>query len=356
MKAQFAIPLVLPLAAANHPPSPAYQTLPSLREQASLIDTWTSIRRSNIPSILSSRNVSAWLVSQREYAEDTIFWPLKSATQFSARRRTTYLFLANGESYEWIDNTEKVWEELNDALKREDPETIVIDAHGELAFAGGLHAGERDVIEANLDSKWVERFVVDPMVPITYAGTQITERLPWYGSLQETAWAIISTAFSSVVIEPGKTTTTDVEWWMRELIQALNYTTWFQPSVSIIDETFPWTDGRTIQHGDMLHVDFGVTALGMNTDTQHLAYVLPPGKKEVPQGLKDGLKKANRLQDLVKENMKPGMTGNEMLKASRKQMQKEGIEGKVYCHAIGDWGHSAGAVIGKLAYMIFDSY
>ena len=338
---------VASLVAAKDTSSPAYQILPPLREQASLVNSWTSIRRSNIPSMLKSHNVSAWLISQREYAEDTIFWPLKSATQFSARRRTTTLFLASGETHEWIDNTEKVWDELNEVFEREDPETIVVNAHGELAFAGGLHAGERDVIQASLASKWVDRFVVDPMVPISYAGTQILERLPWYKSLQETAWAIISTAFSSAVISPGTTTTADVEWWMREQIQALNYTTWFQPSVSIIDEAFPWTEERAIAFGDMLHVDFGVTALGMNTDTQHLAYVLPPKDKEVPQGLKDGLATANRLQDLVKENMKPGMTGNEILKASRQQMEKEGIEGKVYCHAIGDWGHSAGAVIGK---------
>jgi hypothetical protein len=287
MKLQTFLFLGLPLATAQHPPSPSYQTLPSLRDQATLINNWTSIRRATIPSILTEHNVSAWLISQREYAEDTIFWPLSWAYQFSARRRTTNLFLANGESYEWIDNTEKLWEELNDVLEREDPQTIVINAHGELAFAGGLHAGERDVIETNLDAKWVERFVIEPMVPITYAGRQITDRLSWYRSLQETAWAIISTAFSSAVVVPGKTTTSDVEWWMRGQIQALNYTTWFHPSVSIIDESFPWENERAIQYGDMLHVDFGVTALGMNTDTQHLAYVLPPGGKEVPQSLKD---------------------------------------------------------------------
>jgi hypothetical protein len=36
----------------------------------------------------------------------------------------------------------------------------------------------------------------------------------------------------------------------------------------------------------MLHVAFGVTALGLNTDTQHLVYVLS-GEKDVPQGYKD---------------------------------------------------------------------
>jgi hypothetical protein len=44
--------------------------------------------------------------------------------------------------------------------------------------------------------------------------------------------------------------------------------------------------------------------------------------------------------------MKLGRTGNEILKESLQQMRKEGLEGKVYCHPIGDWGHSAGTLIG----------
>jgi hypothetical protein len=134
----------------------------------------------------------------------------------------------------------------------------------------------------------------------------------------------------------------------------MNYTTWFHPAVSVIDENF-WdlasakgSDGRTIHYGDLLHVDFGLTALGMNTDTQHLAYVLHPGDTDdtVPQGLQDGLRKGNQAQDIVKQNMKVGRTGNEVLKASLEDMQNEGIDGRVYCHPIGDWGHSAGTLIG----------
>lgn len=154
---------------------------------------------------------------------------------------------------------------------------------------------------------------------------------------------------------------------MREKIQSLNYTTWFQPSVYILTgEGFPVAatqhhphqpsllddpraPDRPIQFGDLIHTDFGVTALGLNTDTQHLGYVLYPGETEadVPKGMLEGLRKVNRLQDIVKSNMKIGLTGNEILKASRGQMRSEGIEGKIYCHATGEWGHSAGTVIGQ---------
>lgn len=152
-----------------------------------------------------------------------------------------------------------------------------------------------------------------------------------------------------------------MEWWLRDKVQSLNYTTWFQPDVSIIKPDSPI--GQTslsatpnphkpepsiINYGDMLHVDFGVTALGMNTDTQHLAYVLHPGQTavDIPQGLKDGLAKANRLQDILIENMAVGQTGNDILAAALKQMRGEGIEGRIYSHPIGDWGHSAGTLIG----------
>lgn len=145
---------------------------------------------------------------------------------------------------------------------------------------------------------------------------------------------------------------------MREKVQALNYTTWFQPSVFIVNnDDFPalavddpHAPDRPINYGDLIHTDFGVSALGLNTDTQHLGYVLHPGETEadVPPSMLDGLAKVNRLQDIVKENMRIGLTGDDILDASRKQMSAEGIEGKIYCHATGEWGHSAGTVIGEL--------
>jgi hypothetical protein len=139
---------------------------------------------------------------------------------------------------------------------------------------------------------------------------------------------------------------------MRSKIQELNYTTWFQPSVSVLNGGDPFENVTAqldrIQFGDVLHVDFGVTAMGLNTDTQHLGYVLYPGESEsdVPQSLVDGLKNANRVQDIVKSNMKIGVSGNDILKSCLKQMEGEGITGRIYSHPIGDLGHSAGTLVG----------
>lgn len=110
-----------------------------------------------------------------------------------------------------------------------------------------------------------------------------------------------------------------------------------------------------IQEGDLLHIDWGITAMGMNTDTQHLSYVLRSGETDAPDGLKAGLRKANRMQEIALEELRPGLTGNQVLQRCLDRMKSEGIEGQMYSHPIGDWGHDAGAVVGKEGlYLRFD--
>ncbi len=101
-----------------------------------------------------------------------------------------------------------------------------------------------------------------------------------------------------------------------------------------------------IRRGDVLHCDFGITALGLNTDTQHMGYVLREGETDAPPGLTRALTVSNRLQDILLSQMKPGRTGNEVLKAALDQMRAEGIDGSIYTHPIGDFGHAAGPLIG----------
>ena len=148
------------------------------------------------------------------------------------------------------------------------------------------------------------------------------------------------------------TVSQDVEWWFREKMLSLNVSTWNHPRVSVITpESFPGWSGTqdVIQEGDLLHVDFGITAMGMNTDVQHVAYVLRTSQNETDAlpGLKVGMQKANRMQAIVLENMKAGKTGNEVLVECLDQMKAEGIRGQIYSHPIGDWGHAPGAVMGE---------
>jgi len=203
--------LLLPSDATTSGPSPQYVALPPLREQAAIQDSWTAERLARVPSLLRKYNVDAWLMSQKEYAEDTVFWSQKSAKQFSARRRTTKLFLAEsahgGTYHSWVDNTLAVWKNLVEVLEAGNVSSIAVNIDADIAFTSGLHAGEYATIVKQLGLEWSEKLVNVPMLGVEYVATHPESKLEWYRKLQETAWAMISEAFSERVITPGKTST-----------------------------------------------------------------------------------------------------------------------------------------------------
>lgn len=177
-----------------------------------------------------------------------------------------------------------------------------------------------------------------------------------YPQICRIAHDIIAEAFSNKVIQPGVTTTDDVVWWMREKVRELKLVTWFHPTVSVqrkdpesIDHLRSFSSRpqkNVILPGDLLHVDFGITYLRLNTDTQQHAYVLKPGETDAPEYLKKALQRGNRLQDIFTSKFEEGKTGNAVLKESREQAMAEGIKPSIYTHPIGYHGHAAGTTLG----------
>ena len=140
---------------------------------------------------------------------------------------------------------------------------------------------------------------------------------------------------------------------MRQRVNDLGLGTWFHPSVEVQRRgVTPEQLGENpvIERGDVLHCDFGITALRLNTDTQHMGYVLREGETSVPAGLQRALERSNRLQDIVMAELRPGRTGNEILRSARARMRAEGIDGTIYSHPIGLNGHGAGPLIGLWDY------
>ena len=101
-----------------------------------------------------------------------------------------------------------------------------------------------------------------------------------------------------------------------------------------------------IQPGDLLWTDFGITYLRLNTDTQEHAYVLKPGEKDAPAGLKAGLKAVNGVQDALLSSFKANASGNSILAAALKKAKDNGLEPSIYSHPLGFHGHAAGSSIG----------
>ena len=348
--------------------------LPSLREQAKIGQEWLKARLERVlPNLMREHKVQMWIISMREYNEDPVFSSLVSPTSFSARRRTIIVFYDRGPDkgverlslggssqgglyVAYRDTTMKnaelwgdaQWKLLSKVVKERDPRTISVDISHMHAFSDGLSAGEWEQLQKALGPKYLKRVVRAERLPLDYISIRIPEMLPVYREMMETVHAIIGEAFSNKVITPGKTSTQDVVWWMRQKLQELGLTTWFQPTVDIQRRGADLSKDPdpVIQRGDVLHCDFGATGLRLNTDTQHMAYVLNQGETDVPAGIKNTLAKSNRLQDIVLGAMQLGRTGNQVLAIALEQMKAEGISGSVYSHPIGEHGHGAGPLIG----------
>ena len=377
--------LVLAALLLQTPPGPALtatatRPLGTLREQAALQQQWLQYRLDSVlPRLMRQNGVDMWIVAMREYNEDPVFWSLVSPTTLFARRRTIYVFTDRGaprgverlalgggsqggvyEAYVARDTVDPSigrrpelvgqgqWDLLTRLVRERDPKAIAVDISYTHAFSDGLSAGEWELLSRALPPGYLARVVRPERLPLDYQAIRAPGMLPVYRRMMEVVWAIIDTAFSNTVITPGKTTTDDVVWWMRQRVNDLGLGTWFHTDVDVQRRGQDLSSAVTvvIQRGDVLHCDFGITALGLNTDTQHMGYVLREGEQDVPQGLQRALLNSNRLQDVLLAAMRPRRTGNQVLASALSAMRAQGINGTIYTHPIGDRGHGAGPLIG----------
>ena len=381
--------LLLAVAVADlgaQAPADAQRPFGTLREQAVRQQTWLQQRLDSIlPGLMREYGIDMWVVPMREYNEDPVFSALVSPTTFAARRRTIYVFFDRGPAkgverialggssqgglYDAVRSTKQVsaavggrqaelwgdqqWKVLKDVIEVRKPRVIGIDMSRTFAFADGLSAGEYEGMREALGPKWVKRFKRAEGLPIDLIAARLPDEQRFFHDLAELTWAVIDTMFSDRIVTPGTTRTSDLVWYFRQRVNDFGLGTWFQPSVDLqrrgaTDEQLG--DDPVIQRGDVLHCDVGITALRLNTDIQHLAYVLREGETAAPAGLLSALTRSNRLQDIMMEEIRPGRSGNQILARARGRMTGEGIDGTIYSHPIGLNGHGAGPLIGLWDY------
>jgi Xaa-Pro aminopeptidase len=390
--------LVVVAAGAFAPPAMAQATpqrpFGTLREQAAMQQDWLRKRLDTfLPALMRKHGIDMWVVPMREYNEDPVFPAIVSPETFFARRRTIYVFvdtcaatgappaatcvkrialggtsqggvfdarrstrpasaaIGRGQQAElWGDDQ---WQALKKVIEECNPRVIGIDRSTVFAFSDGLSSGELKGMSAALGEKWSSRFRDAEGLPLELIAIRLPEEEAFFTKMQELVWSMTQEMFSSRTITPGKTRTSDLVWWWRQRVNDLGLGTWFQPSIEVqrqgVTEEKLGED-PVIERGDVLHCDVGITVARLNTDTQHMAYVLREGEADAPEGLRRALANANALQDFTMEEIRPGRTGNEILAAVFARMKARGITGSLYSHPIGLNGHGAGPLIGLWDY------
>ena len=364
-------------AAANEPgQDPAMPDILSLREQAAVRDDWLTQRLDTVvPMLMRREGIDLWLLIAREYNEDPVVATLLPATWMAARRRTVLIFFDRGG----VEGVEKLsvsryavgehfqaawspqdqpdqWQRVAELIAERNPRQIALNRSALFALADGLSAAEEKTLISSIGPDYAGRLVSAENLALGWLETRIPEEMTVYPTIVRIAHAIIAEGLSEQVITPGITRIEEVAWWYRERIRALGLDTWFHPGVSLQragsgtgrPAARPADDGGSllILPGDLLHVDLGITYLGLNTDTQHHAYVLRPGETAAPAGLKAGMAAANQVQDILLRHFKAALTGNQLLARVRGEAIAAGLDPTIYSHPIGFHGHGAGPSIG----------
>ena len=328
-----------------------------------------------LPQLMDEANLDMWLLISREYNEDPVLKTMLPARWLNARRRTMILFYRNkqqntieriavarydiGKSIKSAWNKElepNQWKALSAIITERNPTKIGINYSKHFALADGLVKTDYEELVENLPDSLTSKLVSAEKLAIAWLETRTEKEMKLFKKLVKTTHDIIDVAFSEKVIEPGKTTTEDVVWFLRQTVTDMGLETWFHPTIDIQrtnqelqSHIYSFTKGdkdKIIQKGDLLHCDFGITYIGLNTDCQQHAYVLKDNETSVPEYLASAFKKGNRLQDILTTTMQEGKTGNEILLSSLSTAKKEGLRPSIYTHPLGKYGHSSGTTIG----------
>ncbi len=348
----------------------------SERERAKLKDEILEDKFQNLlPKLMDRAEIDLWLIVSREYNEDPVMKTMLPATWLNARRRTMIVFYRDpekdtlerlavvryniGESIKSAWDKEKQpnqWKALVDIIAERNPKKIGINTSTHFALADGLVKTDDQELSQNLPDSLKTRLVSAEKLAITWMETRTAKEMKLYDELVKITHNIIDEAFSNKVIIPGITTTEDVKWWMRQKTTDLGLENWFHPTIDVQranqklaspTEAFSQKrKGQIILKGDLIHCDFGITYIGLNTDCQQNGYLLKDDERDVPDFLKKAYKQGTRVQDILTANMKEGRTGNEILLQSLKQAKSEGLRPSIYTHPLGKYGHSAGPTIG----------
>ncbi len=346
----------------------------SVREQQTVRESWLKKRLDTmLLPLMRQQKIDMWIVTNEEFHADTVTEYIAPPIPYDGRRDFFIFADRGGDKLDRIalvryaeEHLKYFFEVLNPpgrdtaaTLRRivdeRNPKSIALNMGGTRGATNGLTYDAYKFLTETLGPDHSSRFVSAAPLIVEYMDTRLPEELETYRTAVALTDILTQRAFSNEVITPGKTTVGDVRWWFLQQVNNFGLGVWFQPDLRIqrqnqeTGKTLQFLsvaeESTVIQRGDVIHIDCGVNYMGLSTDWQKMGYVLRPGEKDAPEGLKKALTNTNRLQDALFTHIKPGAKGFEVYEATMADMKTAGIEAMIYSHSVGNQGHALGASI-----------
>lgn len=369
-----------PSTATAHRMAPSALLVPEAKallpwsQQIAIREEWLAKRHALLLPMMRRHGVGMWVIVTEEFHDDPLTQYVAPPRPYTGNR-DLFVFVDGGEKglqkYAVTGYTEEnlgrffdapfteprpAAETLRDLVAQWHPATIALGMGGRRGMTRSLgHDSWQLVMDAIGPEAQARVISAEPLIE-EYLTTRVPDELEHYRTAVTVTEAMVKRALSNAVITPGVTTVRDVRNALYDMLGAAGVRTWFQPDLRVQRATGANATSRgflavapeslVIRRGDVVHVDFGISYMGFDTDWQKMAYVLKSGEKDAPPGLQVAMRNTNTLQDaLMQTHARPGRTGGAVFTATMADMQQRGIEAMIYSHPIGVQGHGLGASI-----------
>lgn len=343
-------------------------------EQIRIRESWIPKRHELLLPMMRRHGIGMWILVNEEFHDNPVI-PYVAPPRPYTGNRDLFVFVDAGEAglkkFAITSYTEENLTRFFDAPSDEprppaqalremyakyQPKTVGLSIRGRRGQTRTLGYDAYRFIAETLGEEAERTFVPAGELIEEVLDTRLPEEMPHYTDAVAVTEAIVKRALSNAVITPGRTTVGDVRNALYDMLWGAGVRTWFQPDLRVQRASGDIAtsrgflavapEGTVILPGDVVHIDFGITYMGFDTDWQKMAYVLMPGETDAPAGLKQAMANSNTLQDaLMQRHARPGMTGGAVFNATMAEMRERGIEAMIYSHPIGAQGHGLGTSI-----------
>jgi Xaa-Pro dipeptidase len=366
------VAIASPPAPSTAPTVEAAPALLTWSQQMDERDRWLAKRHRMLLGMMRRHRLDWWIVVNEEFHDDPLTTLVAPARPY-AGNRDVFVFIDGGQEgllkvaitgyaeasvqrfFESPDEPRAPEEALRELYAAHPPERIGLSIGGHRGMTRSLTLSSHQMLGRALGPDGARRFVSAEGLIEEYCDTRIPEELPHYETLVHLTEVLARRALSGEAITPGETTVGELRRFLFDALWSRGVTTWFQPDVRVQRRGTSNSTSRgflavspeetSIQPGDLVHLDFGISYMGLDSDWQKMAYVLKEGETDAPAGLERGLANTNALQDALMHAACPGRPAGEVYTAAMAEMEARGIEAMIYSHPLGNHGHALGPSI-----------
>ena len=258
---------------------------------------------------------------------------------------------------------------LNQFVNERDPKKIAVNYSTEKKLVpmegrhavDGLSYTDFNNLKNTLGKVYASRLTSAELLISDYRSERVIGEIIEFSKVARTTIRLLERALSNEVITIGKTTQLDIGWWLEDKREKLNYKRGWQPTVFLsppngieIANT-----NRVVLAGDLMQIDWGIGKNNYFTDLKRVAYVLDTDETELPSWVETAFNNSIDIRNIIKNNVKPGRTGEEILEQLRSKIIEAGyvyteeespsniagIEVNIGMHSAGNLGHDQGGSI-----------